>query len=83
MTYHNNLPNEIVNNIILEYITIYENKDINIDIEKKRKNRIKSSIIKINHVLSHYMIKRRYNINYYDEAYYIPKKYWKLYYPLC
>jgi hypothetical protein len=29
------------------------------------------------------MIQRKYNIEYYDDSYYIPKKYWKLYYPLC
>ena len=83
MSHYNDLPNEIVNNIILEYLTIYDNKSININIENKRKKIIHKSIIKINNRFSYYMIQRKYNIEYYDDSYYIPKKYWKLYYPLC
>ena len=79
---NNNLPNELVNNIILEYLTVYDNKGINKDIENERKYIIKNSIIKINHLIYPYMKKRRYDINYYEDSYYIPKKYWKLYYPL-
>lgn len=83
MAINNNLPNELVNNIILDYLTIYDNKSININIENKRKTLINLSIIKITHLFSHYMIKKRYDIDYYEDSYYIPKKYWKQYYPLC
>ena len=82
MTINNNLPNELVNNIILDYLTVYDNKNININIENKRKNIINSSITKIKHLFNPYMIKRRYDINYYEDSYYIPHSYWKLYYPL-
>jgi hypothetical protein len=78
----NILPNELINNILLEYITIYDNKGINENIENKRRNIINISINKINKFLCKYIIKRRYEINYYEDSYYIPKKYWKQYYPL-
>ena len=82
MAINNNLPNELVNNIILDYLTIYDNKNIDINIENKRKILINSSITKINKLFNPYMIKRRYDINYYEDSYYIPHLYWKLYYPL-
>lgn len=76
------LPDEIVNNIIVKYLTIYNNKYINNAIEKERMNKIQLSLVKINKLLCNYMLKKRNDIDYAENEYYIQKKFWKLYYPL-
>lgn len=78
----NILPNEIVNYIIVKYLTIYNNKYINKAIENERTNKIQISLVKINKLLCKYMLKKRHDIDYAENEYYIPKKFWKLYYPL-
>jgi hypothetical protein len=77
------LPDIIINNILLEYTTIYSNKFINKSVEYKRNIKKNNSLNKINKLIYKYIIKRRYEIDYYDDSYYIPKKYWRQYYPLC
>ena len=76
------LPDEIINIILLNYLSIYDNKNINQFIEYKRQKIIKLSIIKINKIIFKYIIIRRFDIEYFDD-YAIPKYYWKYYYPLC
>jgi hypothetical protein len=78
----NELPNEIINNILIEYTSIFSNKGINKYIENQRNKKIKKSLNIINKIISRYMITRRYAIDYYEDSYYIPKIYWKKYYPL-
>jgi len=82
MMISNNLPSEIENNIILKYLTIYDNKYINKAIENERTKKIQISIVKINKLLCKYMLKRKHDIDYAENEYYIQKKFWKLYYPL-
>lgn len=79
----NELPNEIINNILIEYTSIYSNKYINRYIENQRTQKINKSLNIIKNIISRYMITRRHAIDYYEDSYYIPKRYWKKYYPLC
>lgn len=79
---HKELPDDIINIILLDYLSIHDNKNISRSIECKRQKIIKLSITKINKVLFKYIIIRRFDIEYYDD-YAIPKYYWKYYYPLC
>lgn len=77
------LPEIIMDTIILKYSSIHANKYINKYYENKRQIIMNNSLKKIKIVIIKYMLIRRYDIDYYVDSYYIPKKYWKKYYPLC
>lgn len=78
-----NLPIEIINNILIKYITIHYNKCITKYIENERSNLIKLSITKIRKILYKYILKRRYEILYYHEAYFLQAISFKHHYPIC
>ena len=75
-----NLPEEIYNNIIINYSNIYDNYLINKHIENQRKNTINNAIKTINKYIYKYILELRIamDINYYQ----IPKIIWKKFYPL-
>lgn len=75
------IPSEICDNILSNYLTIYENKNINHNVENFRKNKIKESINKINKLIYNHIVALRKDIDveYYD----LPKNYYKKYYPMC
>jgi len=74
------MPPEIYNMVLNDYLTIYDNKNINKHIESIRQKKIKSSIYKINKLLYKYIINQRHDMD--IEEYYIPKLLYKKYYPL-
>jgi hypothetical protein len=75
------IPSEICDNILSNYLTIYENKNINRNVENFRRNKIKKSINKINKLIYNHIVSLRkdMDIEYYD----LPKYYYKKYYPMC
>lgn len=76
-----NIPSEICDKILYNYLTIYDNKNINHDVENFRKIKIKKSINKINKLIYNYILSVRENMS--TDHYETPKKYFKKYYPLC
>lgn len=77
------LPAEIINDILLNYIPIHYNKCVTTYIENERTYIIKSSIAKIRKVLYKYILKRRYEILYYHETYFLQPISFKHHYPIC
>jgi len=74
------IPAEMYNIILEDYLTIHENKYINKYIEDKRKIKIKKSIKKIKKLISNYI--HNYKIDMNQEDYYLSKRFYKLYYPI-
>jgi hypothetical protein len=74
------MPAEIYNVILEDYLTIYDNKNINKYIECKRKQKIKKSSNKINKLIYKYILNMRIDMN--QEQYYYSKRFYKLYYPM-
>lgn len=75
-----NIPSEICDNILSNYLTIYDNKNINHSVENFRKNKIKKSINKINKLIYNYIVAFRKDMN--VDEYDVSKYYYKKYYPL-
>lgn len=75
-----NIPTEITNNIILNYITIYENKHINKYIEHHRNLKIYNAMVLIRRSFFNYYIDYKNAMA--DNEYYIPKQYYKRFFPL-
>lgn len=75
------IPSEICDNILSNYLTIYENKNINRNIENFRRNKINKSINKINKLIYNHIVSLRKDMD--IDNYYIPKRHYKKYYPLC
>jgi hypothetical protein len=76
---NNNLPIEIITNILINYLNIYDNKNINKYIENQRKKIIE----KHSNIINNYMYK--YYMEYMEEAdinyLLIPKNIFKKFYP--
>lgn len=75
------IPSEICDNILSNYLTIYENKNINRNIENFRRNKIKKSINKINKLIYNHIVSLRKDME--VEQYDLSKHYYKKYYPMC
>ena len=75
-----NIPIDIYNDIISNYLTIYDNKNINKYIENIRQKKIKTSIRKIKKLVCKHLLQRRIDSD--INEYYISKIFYKKYYPL-
>ena len=75
-----NIPTEITNKIILNYITIYENKHINKYIDHHRNLKIYNAMVLIRRSFYNYYID--YNNAMADNEYNIPKQHYKRFFPL-
>jgi hypothetical protein len=75
-----NIPTEITNNIILNYLTIYDNKYINKYIEHHRNLKIYNAMVLIRRSFYNYYIDYQNAIT--NNEYYIPKIHYKRFFPM-